>query len=136
MKIPSPQTRINIPAAKLFELSSNCQNLARFLPEQVKEFSATEDSCSFTIENIANVILTILEKTPCTYIRYKAENDKNIPVSLELNYTAVSENETDVQVNLDVDIPFFLKPVIEKPLQRFVEELSEKIKNDTEKTGL
>ncbi|MCL2435002.1 MAG: hypothetical protein FWD09_02540 [Lentimicrobiaceae bacterium] len=136
MKIPSPQTRINIPAAKLFELTGNCQNLAHYLPEQVKDFSATEDSCTFSIENIANVTLTILEKTPFTYIRYKAENDKNIPISLELNYTAVSENETDVQADLEVDIPFFLKPVIEKPLQRFVKELSEKIKKEVEKTGL
>jgi len=136
MKIPSPQTHINIPAAKLFELTSNCQNLARYLPEQVKEFSATEDACTFTIENIAKVTLAILEKTPFTYIRYKAENDKNIPITLELNYTAVSENETDVQADLEVDIPFFLKPVIQEPLQRFVEELSQKIKMEVEKTGL
>jgi len=134
MKISSPPTRINISATKLFELTSNCQNLARYLPEQVKDFSATEDSCTFTIENIAKVILTILEKKPFSYVCYKAENDKNIPISLELNYAAVSENETDVQADLDVDIPFFLKPVIEKPLQRFVEELSKKIKIEVEKT--
>ena len=136
MKISSPQTRVNIAAAKLFELTGNCQNLARYLPEQVKEFSATEDSCTFTIENVAKVTLTILEKTPFTFIRYKAENDKNIPIFLALNYTAVAENETDVSADLDVEIPFFLKPVIQKPLQRFVEELSKKIKTDAENIGL
>jgi hypothetical protein len=133
MKISSPQTRVNISAAKLFELAGNCQNLARYMPEEVKDFIATENTCSFTIENIAKVTLTILDKTPFTYIRYKADNDRNIPLFLDLKLNAVSENETDVDVELDIDIPFFLKPIIQKPLQRFVEELSKKIKIDAEK---
>jgi len=137
MKISSPKTRVKLPAAKLFELAGNCQNLARYMPEQqVKDFAATEDACSFTIENITKIALSIWDKTPFNYIRYKAENDKNIPLFLELKFDNTSENETDVEVELDIDIPFFLKPIIEKPLQRFVEELSNKIKIDTEKTEL
>jgi hypothetical protein len=136
MKIPSPQKRVNLPAAKLFELASNCQNLARYMPEQVKDFSATEDTCTFTIENIAKVMLKILDKTPFTYIRYAAENDKNIPLFLEMKLSAVSENETDVEVELDIDLPIFLKPMLQIPLKRFVEALSEKIKIDAEKNEL
>jgi len=136
MKITSPQTRVHLSAAKLFELASNCQNLARYMPEQVKDFSATEDTCTFTIENIAKVTLKILEKTPFTYIRYTAENDRNIPLFLELKLNAVSENETDVEAELDIDLPIFLKPMLQKPLKRFVEALSEKIKIDAEKNEL
>ncbi|MCL2290878.1 MAG: hypothetical protein FWC34_09300 [Bacteroidetes bacterium] len=136
MKITSPLTRVNLPAAKLFELASNCQNLARYMPEQVKDFSATEESCTFTIENIAKVTLKILEKIPFTYIRYTAENDRNIPLFLELKLNSVSENETDVEAEIDIDVPIFLKPMLQKPLKRFVEALSEKIKIDAEKNEL
>jgi hypothetical protein len=101
----------------------------------VKEISAMDDTCSFTIENIAQVTLKILEKTPFTNIRYVLENDKNIPLFLTLNYTVVSENETDVVADLDIDLPIFLKPVLQKPLQRFMDTLSEKIKNNAEKLG-
>ena len=136
MKITAPRTRVNIPAAKIFELTGNCQNLARYLSDQVKDFTATEDSCTFTVENIAQITLKILDKTPFISIRFVAENDKNIPFFLTLNYTEVSENKTDVEVELDMDIPVFLKPVIQKPLQRFIETLSEKIKIDAEKNEL
>jgi len=124
---------VNLSAAKLFELAGSCQNLARYLSEQVKDFSATEDTCTFTIENIATVTLKILEKTPFTYIRYVADNDKNIPLFLELKLSAVSENETDIEAEMDIDLPIFLKPMLQAPLKRFVEALSEKIKTDVEK---
>jgi hypothetical protein len=136
MKIPSPKTRINQPASKLFELAGNLQNFTRYMSDQVKDINATEDSCSFTIENIAKITLKILDKTPFTQIRFVAENDKNIPLFLTLNYTAVSENETDVIADLDIDIPIFLKPMVQKPLERFVETLSEKIKTEAEKNNL
>ena len=136
MKITTPITRVNLSAAKLFEKAGNCQNLAQYMSEQVKDFSATENSCSFTVENIAKVTLKILDKTPSTFIRYIAENEKNIPLLLELKFNEVSENKTDIEVDLDIEIPFFLKPMLEKPLQRFVEELSKKIKIDAEKTEL
>jgi hypothetical protein len=133
MKIPSPKTRINQPVSKLFELAGNLQNFTRYMSDQVKDINATEDSCSFTIENIAKITLKILDKTPFTQIRFVAENDKNIPLFLTLNYTAVSENETDVIADLDIEIPIFLKPLVQKPLERFVETLSEKIKTEAEK---
>jgi hypothetical protein len=136
MKITSPITRVKLPAAKLFEMAGNCQNLSRYLPQEIKDFTATEDFCTFTIENITKVTLKILDKIPYTFLRYTAENDKSIPLFLELKINTIDENETDVEVNLDVDIPFFLKSMIEKPLQRFVTELSNRIKTDTETNAL
>jgi len=133
MKITSPQTRVKLPAAKLFELAGNLQNFTRYMSDQVKDIIATEDTCTFTIENLAKITLKILEKTPFSQIRYGAENDKNIPLFLTLNYTIVSENETDVEVEIDMDIPIFLKPLVQKPLEHFVKTLSEKIKSEAEK---
>jgi len=135
MKISSPQTRVNLPVAKLFKLASNCQNFIHYMTDHVKDVSATEDSCTFTIENIAKVTLKILDKKPNTSIHFVAENDKNIPFFLDLNFNAISENTTDVEANLNVDIPLLLRPVLQKPLQRFMETLSEKLKNYAEKIG-
>ena len=132
MNFTTPQTRVNVSASKLFEMTGNCQNIVHYISDQAKDISATEDTCTFTIENIAEVCLRILEKTPFTTVRFVAENDKNIPLFLTLNYTIISENETDVEVDLDIDIPIFLRPVLQKPLQRFIETLSEKIKNVAE----
>ena len=135
MNIISPKTRVNLPAEKLFEISSDGRNFARYLSNQVKDIEATEDSCTFTVENIAKITLKILEKTPYTCIRFTAENDKNIPFFLTLNYSKISENETDVEVGIDIDLPGFFKPVLQKPLQRFIDTLSEKIKTNAEILG-
>jgi len=135
MNFTSPKTRIKLPVAKLFELTSNGKNLAHCLSNQAKDISFTEDTCTFTVDNIAQVTLKILEKTPFSQIRFAAENDKNIPLFLTLNYTAVAEDETDVEADLEIEVPIFLKPVLQKPLQRFMDTLSEKIKNNVEILG-
>jgi len=135
MNIVSPKNRVKLPAEKLFEMAGNCQNFARYFSGQMKDIEATEESCTFTVENVAKITLRIVEKTPYTRIRYAAENDKNIPFFLTINFSKISENETDVEVGIDIDLPLFLKPVIQKPLQRFIDTLSEKIKNNAEILG-
>jgi len=112
MTITSPKTRVNLPASKLFEWSGNCQNFAHFLGDQAKDVNATEDTCSFTVENIAKINLKLLEKTQ-NKVRFVAENDKNIPLFIDFNYTATFENETEIEAVLDIDIPIFLKPLAE-----------------------
>ena len=136
MKIFGPKTRVKRPAAKLFEMASDCRNFSHYVGNRAKEVNATEDTCSFTIENMTRVTLKILEKTPFTHIRFGAENDKNIPLVIDMNYTLVSDNETDVEVTLDIELPLFLKPMLQKPLESFVTTLSEKIKDNAEKQGL
>jgi len=116
-------------------LAGNCQNFVHFLSDQVQDIHATEDTCSFAIEHIATFFLRIVDKTPYTTICFAAENDKNIPLKLAINFMEISENETDVIAFLDIDAPIFLKPVLQKPLQRFIDTLSEKIKKNAEKLG-
>jgi len=136
MKIYSPQIRVNRPIEKIFELSGNCQNFAHLLSDHAKDITTYQDTCSFTIENIAKITLKILEANPFTTIHFEAENDKNIPLFIQLNYTKISENETDIVADMDIDLPIFLKPVLQTPLQRFINTISEKIKTEAEKPGL
>lgn len=133
MKIQSNPLTANCSAEKLFGITNNCEIFANYLPEQVKNFSATENSCTFTIENLATVTLQILEKNPFNFIRYSAENDKNIPLFLDLNFDQLSENETNILIELDVNVPIFLRPLVEKPFTQFVELLAQKIKFAAEK---
>ena len=136
MEIIGTGTRVNLSAEKLFELTTNCQNFPRFLSDQAKEINATEDSCTFSVENIAQITLKILEKTPFSKVRFVAENDKNIPFFLSLKFMKVSENETDVELNMEIELPLFLRPVLQRPLQRFMDTLSEKIKIEVEKSEI
>jgi len=133
MLISSPKTRVKQNITKLFELTNNCRNFAHYLnSDQVKDMNVTEDSCSFTIENITTVNLKVLEKIPHSDIRFVAENDKNIPLFISLHFTPISETETDVEASLDIEIPVILKPLVQKPLENFMKTISEKIKTNTE----
>jgi len=136
MKFSNSPALVKLPANKLFELTGNCKNFPQYLSEQAKDIHATEDSCSFILENIAKISLKILEKKPCSLVRFVAENDKNIPLFIDFNFAEVSENETNMEISLDIDIPIFLRPMLQKPLERFVEILSQKVKTEAEKTYL
>ena len=137
MLISSPKTLVKQNITKLFELTNNCRNFSHYInSDQVKDMNVTEESCSFTIENITTVNLKILEKIPHSYIRFVAENDKNIPLFISLHFTPISETETDVEASLDIEIPIFLRPLVQKPLENFMKTISEKIKTNTENIEL
>jgi len=132
MKVTAPKTRIKLAASKLYEWVSNFENFSHYLSDQVTDISTTADSCSFTIENITRVTLKIAEKIPFSKINFVADNDKNIPLFITLYFISVLENETEMEIDLDIEIPLFLKPILQKSLFRFVETLSEKIKIQAE----
>jgi hypothetical protein len=136
MNFNSPKTRVTLSAAKLFEWASNCQNFAHYLYDKVKVINTTADSCTFTVENITTVTLKIIEKMPFTSIRFVSADDKNIPFSLTLNFIEVSDIETDILADLDIELPVFLKTVLQSHLQRLMEILPQKIKIEAEKLGL
>jgi len=54
------------------------------MPEQVKDWQSTEDSCSFTIQNLPSISMKIHEKIPFTKIVYTSQSET--PIKFELIY--------------------------------------------------
>lgn len=133
MKFSSNEQSLIAPVERVFNLCGNYKNLCTYLPPQVTNFEANEDSCTFTIQNMVKVTLSVAEKVEFERIVYVASNDKNIPISLSFFFKKIDENCSTLKIEMELDVPIFLRPMVNEPLEKFIQLMSEKIKMEVEK---
>lgn len=133
MKFSSSEQSLNSSVERVFNLCGNYKNLCTYLPPQVTNFEANEDSCTFTIQNMVKVTLSVAEKVEFERIVYVASNDKNIPISLSFFFKKIDENCSTLKIEMELEVPIFLRPMVNEPLEKFIQLMSEKIKMEVEK---
>lgn len=132
MKVSSRRVLIQASDQKIYSLLNNFNNFEKVLPEQIQHWESTTESCKFTIQGLLTMTLSILEKHEFSKIIYRADNDKNIQVTIVVNITGESE-KSEIWIEANVDVPVFLSAMLNKPLQNFVDLMAEKIKIEAEK---
>jgi carbon monoxide dehydrogenase subunit G len=116
------------PAEKLYTFLSDFNNFKALMPPQVSNWQSTEDTCTFTINNMATVGMKIESKTPHSKIHILSDGGK-VPFSFTLDVliTPVDANNSIGQLVFDADIPIFLRPMVEGPLGNFFNLLAKKM---------
>lgn len=132
MKLSGDSKKIQNSADKVFQLVSNCSNFGKYLPPDVTGFEATENYCSFNMNNVATFKIEITEKKAPTFVHFDAKNDKQIPIGVEIHITP-DITGCELKMELQADIPFFLQGMIKSPLQKFIAILSDRIQAEAEK---
>ena len=126
MTVTAKHEPIAATAEQIYAMVSNCNRFGGFIPEQVKGWKSTEDSCQFTVEGIATMEVGIVEKIPFSKVKFQVSNDKNIPMELEI----VIENQVDtrkIEISMRADVPIFLQPIVKKPMQNLVDVMAARI---------
>jgi carbon monoxide dehydrogenase subunit G len=116
------------PAEKLYAFLTDFNNFKALMPPQVSNWQSTEDTCTFTINNMATVGMKIESKTPHNKIHIISDGGK-VPFSFTLDVliTSVDPNNSIGQLVFDADIPIFLRPMVEGPLGNFFNLLAKKM---------
>ncbi len=122
-KVNCPQ-----PAEKLYTFLTDFKNFQSLMPPQVSNWQSTEDTCSFTINNMATVGMKIESKTPHNKIHIISDGGK-VPFTFTLDVliTSVDANNSIGQLVFDADIPIFLRPMVTGPLTNFFNLLAKKM---------
>lgn len=126
--IKSDTVTINRPAADIFNYITDFKNFGRMMPEQVANYQAETDACSFEIKGMASLGLRITEKHPFTRVVMNAEGKLPFGFTFTCNTDAVSENSTEVVLVIDADMNPFMTMMAATPLQNFVNLLAGKLK--------
>src|SRR5574344_1702727 len=131
MKIEGKNTTIQASAEAIFKLCSKCSKFGGTIPAQVTGFTATESECHFTIQGMANITLTIVEKIEFSKIHYHATANQPINLDLFINIKDLGLN-SEAHVDIDIDAPVFMNGMLKSPLQNFADQLIGKIKEKAE----
>ncbi|MCB0805311.1 MAG: hypothetical protein KDC05_05890 [Bacteroidales bacterium] len=119
---------VNHSAKKVFDFLSDFRNFEKLMPDQVINWKATEDQCSFTIKGMADMAMRMGDNIPPVKITYLSEGKSPISFNLEFSIDQKETNRSDVQVILNANLNPMLKMMASRPLQNFVTLLAEKLK--------
>lgn len=127
-KIESEKVEINNSTQNLFAFLSNFNNFQKLMPEQVTNWSSTEDECSFTIAGMATIGMKITEKKPYSEINIISNGKVPFTFKLKVLLNESGENKSLGQLIFEADLNPMLKMMVEKPLGNFFNLLAKKLK--------
>lgn len=133
MNINSKSDTINATDAKIFAMVTDLRKFGEFLPPQVQDWKAEDNYCEFSVAGMVKARIEITEKVEFSKVVYEIKNDKNLPVKFQIDITEKGVGNSDVNLGIEADVPFFLQGMVKDPLQKVADTITLKIKELAEK---
>lgn len=97
------------------------------ITEQVEGFSATKDSCKFIIKKYGEVGLDIIDKEMYKTIKYQANAQSPVPLTLWLQLVSVSDFDTRIRLTLHAELNMMMKMMLKDKLKKGLNQLAEQL---------
>lgn len=126
-KFQSEETTANLYYKDLFKKFTDLNNLKGYLPKEVKEFESSTNNCSFKIEQLPKISLQLTEKIAYSQIKFES-NESQIPFEMNCYLKKNDNNTTNVILEINMEVNFMMKMLVQKPINIFLEKFTEIIK--------
>ncbi len=127
-KIESKIGRINQTDEKIYNFLSDFNNFHHLIPaDKVKNWSATSDSCQFTVDGIGDAGLKIIEKTPFTLIKVTSEGKTPISFLLWIQIKKIDESASAIKIVIEPQVNEMMLMMVKGPLQKFLDMLVDQL---------
>ena len=123
----SSPVEIRQSADYIYKYLSDFNNFEHLLPEQVINWAASAEKCTFTIKGMADLSLVMGDTVPAQKIIYNSTDPSPFDFSLIFSLEE-RQLSTSVQTTLSAKLNPMLKMMAARPLQNFVNILTEKLK--------
>ena len=125
-KIESEEKVVNQSSNEAFDFLSDFRNFEHLMPQQVVDWQATENECSFTIQGMATLGMKIENKIPYSEINIAKSGKAPFDFNLHCYIDKVDEGKSRIKLILDADLNPFLKMMAVNPLKNFLNMLVNK----------
>ena len=132
MKLNGPKKRVVAQSETIYNLVSNCSHLSKYMPPEYELIASDSDSIEFEIKNITRLKIVIADRVPFSRVEFQVHNDKNFPILLVIDIDQ-QQMESEIELYIEADITFYLQPVVKSPLNKMMEEITNRIKVEAEK---
>ena len=128
----SEQLKVNAPAEDVFDFLADFTNFEHLMPEQIKNWKADTDTCSFTIEGLAELSMRIASKNRASNIHIVSHGKNPVDYTLDVFLLPSDENKCKAEVVFGADLNPFIKTMASRPLQNFVDMLAGRLQKHFE----
>ena len=125
MNLEGRKIIINKPVAEIVELLKVPENYEQLMPESLQKFEARDNGFKFSLKGMPEIALQLGEITNEKAVLSSASS--SLEFELVTNFTVISEDKTEAQMFFEGKFNPFIKMMVEKPLQNFMNALTDKI---------
>ena len=127
-KFESSVRQIDAPQQKIYDTLSNLENLEKIrdrIPEdKIDDICFDNDSISVRVNPVGMVKFKIIEREEPKTIKFEAEGSP-VPVNFWIQILPVEETTAKMKLTIKADIPFFMKGMVQKPLEQGIEKIAD-----------
>ena len=127
-KFESSVRQIDAPQQKIYDTLSNLENLEKIrdrIPEdKIDDICFDNDSISVRVNTVGMVKFKIIEREEPKTIKFEAEGSP-VPVNFWIQILPVEETTAKMKLTIKADIPFFMKGMVQKPLEQGIEKIAD-----------
>lgn len=110
-----------------FEFLKNIKNFEKLMPESIEKFELlSEESFLFQLKGMPAIKLK-LDRVESHHLVVLAAASDKLPFTLKGNITAISENESEVQLVFEGEFNSMMAMMIKNPIKKFITTLSENL---------
>lgn len=125
MNLEGRKIIVNKSINELVEMLKNPEDYKNLMPDSLQSFESREDGFKFSLKGMPEIALKISEVSDNQIVLQSASS--SLDFSLKGAMKPVSENQSEVQLLFDGKFNPFIKMMVEKPLQNFINSLSDNI---------
>lgn len=125
MNLEGRKIVVNKSSKELSELLKTPENYKDFMPDGLQKFESREDGFKFGLQGMPEIALKIDEVTEEKAVLKSASSSLDFTLTATLK--PLSDNQTEVQMLFEGKFNPFIKMMVEKPLQNFINTLTDKI---------
>ena len=126
-QIKSQIVKITESDEHIYHFISDFTNFEQLMPPQVQDLKISQDNCSFTIQGMPTIHLTISERMPFSHVKMEAKDGK-LPFSLRCALEKIDDSSCQAQFIFEAELNMMMKMMVEKPLTNFLNLLAEKLR--------
>ncbi len=121
-------TQINLPVEEVYAFLGDLNNHQQLMPENIYNWSSTEDTASFTIQNMAKLAIKISSRIPNQELI--AVPTEKPPFELELKWTVADNGQGGTMAKhiITADLNMMMKMLASGPLQKLADHETSRLK--------
>ncbi|WGQ08909.1 SRPBCC family protein [Pedobacter gandavensis] len=127
MTVIESTTDINQPVAKVYTFLADMNNHQQLMPENIYNWSSTNDEASFTIQNMAKLAIKISNRVENQELT--AIPTEKPPFDLELKWTVADNGNggTTATLIISADLNMMMKMLAAGPLKKLADHQTQKL---------
>lgn len=125
MNLEGRKIIVNKSTEDLRKLLENPEDYKALMPESLQSFEVRDNGFKFSLKGMPEIALKIEEVSDNQVVLASASSSLDFTLKGAMN--AISDSQTEVQLLFEGKFNPFIKMMVEKPLQNFINSLTDNI---------